>query len=195
MGAGLLVMASARLSWAITVAGGLFWVYSLTTITFALLYSAAGNKILPKNGKTAVFTCLAAFFGSIYMFLFWILCPFAALENFILLLLVPMFCAGSGIVEQLSQEDTSPDLFEYTSDAASKAASLSGLLIVFSIIREPLSYCSLSIPGTSSGMITIMYFKESAFFPVEIFASSAGALLLLGYIVCLYQYIKGNKGE
>jgi len=193
-GAGLLIMASARLSWAITIAGSLFWVYGFTAFTYSALLSSAGNKILPCKGRSAIYTCLAAFYGSIYIFLFWLLCPFAALENLVLLSLVPLFCAGAGIIE-LPSENYRIDIFEYVSDAVSQAASLAGLLVLFSIVREPLSYCSLSFPGTSAGMITVMYFKEGAFFPIGIFSSSAGALLLLGYIVCLYQSSKGNKGD
>jgi len=195
MGAGLLIMASARLSWAITVAGCLFWVYGLTTFTFSALLSSVGSKIFPVRGLSAIYTCLSAFFASIYIFLFWLLCPFAAFETFMLLSLVSLFCASSGIVEQLLNEKNRPDVFDIVSDAVSQAASISGLLIVFSIVREPLSYCMLSFPGTYQGMITIMYFKSGAFFPIGIFGTSAGALLLLGYIICLYQYSKGNKGK
>jgi len=195
MGAGLLIMASARLSWSITIAGCLFWVYGFTALTFSSLLTAAGDKIFPVKGKSVIYTCMASFYGAIYIFLFWLLCPFAAFENFMLLSLVPLFCASSGIVDQVLPENARPDIFEHVSDSVSQAASLSGLIIAFSIVREPLSYCSLSFPGTSQGMLTIMYFTEGAFFPIGIFGSSAGALLLLGYIICLYQFSKGNEGD
>jgi hypothetical protein len=195
-GAGLLIMASARLSWAITVAGSLFWVYGLTSFAFAFLSSPACKKFFPVCGRTAIYTCLAAFFGTLYLMMFWLLCPLAAFETFMLLLLVPLFCASSGVVEEQSlSEAANPhhDVFEHVSDAVSQAASLAGLLVVFSIIREPLSFCSLSFPGTYQGMVTIMYFKSGAFFPMDIFTTSAGALLLLGYFICLYQYFKGKS--
>jgi hypothetical protein len=195
-GVGLLVMACGRLSWAITVAGCLFWVYGLTSFTFASLSSAKIKKILPEKGLVTLFTCLAVFFSSIYILLFWLLCPFAALEVFMLLLLVPLFCANSGIVQQMhSAENSYSDVFDNVSDAISQAASLAGLIIVFSIIREPLSYCMLSFPGTYQGMVTIMYFKSGAFFPIQIFSASAGSLLLLGYLICLYQQGKGKMGN
>jgi len=191
-GAGLLVMASARLSWAIIIAGSLLWVYGLATFVFAILCSAVNTKVFPAEGRTFVFTCIASFFGGIYVLLLWLLCPFAAFEAFFLLLLVPLFCAGSGVAEQIlsTPENTSIDVGNDVSDAVSQAAVLAGLIIVFSIVREPLSYCSLSLPGTSGGLVTIMYFKSNSFFPIGIFASSSGALLLLGYIICLYQYGK-----
>ena len=193
-GAGLLIMTSARLSWAITVAGSLFWVYGLTTFTYAFLLSSIGNKFFPVKGRAVLYACLAAFFGSVYLLLFWLICPFAAFETFMLLLLVPLFCASSGFIEQINSqsEKSRIDILEYLSDSISQAASLAGLIIAFSIIREPLSYCSLSFPGTSSGMVTIMYFSSGSFIPINILASSAGALLLLGFLICLYQYNKSK---
>ena len=202
-GAGLLVIASARLSWAIIVAGSLFWVYGLTTLSFAFLVSYLGNKFFPVQGRTYLFTCLASFFGSIYLLLFWLLCPLAALEMFIPLMLVPLFCAGSGIVQVISpgletpQQKVPPasssvDVFDHISNVVSQAASLSILIIAFSILREPLSFCSLSFPGSYHGMITIMYFARNSFFPISIFSQSAGALILLGYVTCLYQYGRGK---
>ncbi|MCL2196003.1 MAG: hypothetical protein FWB77_00135 [Treponema sp.] len=196
-GAGILLMASARLSWAITVAVGLFWVYGLTAFTFTFFISGAGKKIFPKKGRVPLYTCFAAFFGTMYLFMFWMLCSFAALEVFMVLLLVPVFCASSGIVQQMQLHAHNPhaDIFDNVSDSISQAASIAGLLIAFSIIREPLSYCSLSFPGTSQGMVTIMYFKAGAYFPIGIFGASCGALLLLGYFICLYQYWKDKRGE
>jgi len=196
-GAGILIMASARLSWAVTVALGLFWVYGLTAGTFTFFMSETGKKIFPKGGRVHIYTCLSAFYGSLYLFMFWLLCPFAALEVFLVLLLVPIYCAGSGVVQQMQPISHNPhaDIFDNVSDSISQAISLAGLLLVFSIIREPLSYCSLSFPGTYQGMIIIVYFKAGAFFPIGIFAASSGALLLLGYFICMYQYWKNNKGE
>ena len=191
-GAGLLVMASTRLSWAITVSLGLLWVYGLTALAFTFLTSETCKKFFPKGGRYPIFTCVASLFGSVYLLLFWLLCPFAALEVFLPLLLIPLFCTESGIFERIVSplENSRLDIFDHVSEAVSQAAVLCGLIIAFSILREPLSYCSLSFPGTSQGMITIMYFASGPFFPIGVFAPSAGALLLLGYFICLYQYCK-----
>jgi hypothetical protein len=190
-GAGLLIMASARLSWAVIIAGSLFWVYGLTTLVFSLMCYKVPKKVFPLEGRGYVFTCIASFFGGIYLLLMWLLCPLAAFEMFFLLLIVPLFCASSDIIEQIvSMNENTVDFANEVSEAVSQAAVLAGLIIVFSIIREPLSYCSLSLPGTPGGMVTIMYFKSNSFFPIGIFSTSAGALLLLGYIICLYQYGK-----
>jgi len=191
-GAGLLIIASARLSWAITIAGSLFWVYGLSSFSFAFLSETIGKKFFPAAGRRAMYTCLASFWGSLYLLMFWLLCPFAAFEVFMPLLLVPLFCAGSSFVEKIAEnsENSHVDLFDDVSEAISQTVTLAGLLIAFSIIREPLSYCTLSFPGSSQGLVTIVYFKTGSFFPIGIFALSSGALLLLGYFVCLFQYFR-----
>jgi hypothetical protein len=160
--------------------------------------SKIDKKYFPSVGRSHVFTCLASFFGSCYLLLFWLMCPFAAFEAFIPILLIPLFCAASGICEgsgvferiEYKSENVNLDLLDHVSDAVSQAAVLALLIIGFSIIREPLSYCSLTFPGTANGMITIVSFRSGSFFPIGIFASSSGALLLLGFLVCLYQFGK-----
>ena len=191
-GVGLLVIASARLSWAITVSGSLFWVYGLSAFSYAFLSGEAVKKFFPASGHKALYTCLCSFWGSLYLIMFWLLCPFAAFEVFIPLMLVPLFCAGMGsaVLIDYSADNQNIDIFDNVSEAVSQAVTLSGLLITFSIIREPLSYSSLSFPGTYQGMFTVVDFKSGSFFPIGIFAPSSGALLLLGYFMCLYQYCK-----
>ena len=191
-GASLLILGSGRLSWAISIAGSLFWVYALSSLTYVFLSSAIEKKILPVEGRMAFYVCMSSFWGSLYLFMLWLLCPFAALEVFLILLLVPLFYIGSGIVEQFSSmpENSNYDISESVSDSVSRAGVLSGLMILISIVREPLSYCTLSFPGTYQGMVTVMYFREGSFLPMRIFASSAGALMLLGYLICLYKYTK-----
>ena len=190
MGAALLIMASARLSWALIVAGSLFWVYGLTSISFYYLLSVIGSKYFPLKGRRILFTSLASFWGSIYLFLFWLICPLAALEMFLILMLVPLFCAASFAEEKEITEKPSVNVIENVYDFVAKAAVLSGLLVIFSIVREPLAYCSLSLPGSYQGMVIFISFKPNLFFPVGIFAPSAGALLLLGFIISLFQYVK-----
>ena len=154
-GAGILIMASARLSWAITIAGSLFWVFTLTSLSYNFLLSAIGKKFFPVQGRSAVYTCLSAFFGSTYLLMFWLICPFAAFETFMLLLLVPLFCAQIGItgssILEISSDNSSdnleqseslhqaqnknPDILECVSESFSQAATLAFLTIAFSIVR------------------------------------------------------------
>ena len=195
-GIGLLIMASARLAWAVTVAGSLLWVYILSVPVSAFLCSDTCKKFFPRCGRPLVFVCLSSFFGCLYLFLFWLLCPFAVLEVFLPLSLVPLYCAGSGVfAREVGLGEGSPggnhtDIADTVSASAAEAAVLAGLIIIISIIREPLGFCSLSLPGTYRGMVMLFSFKGGTFFPVRIIASSAGALLLAGYISGLYRYYR-----
>jgi len=191
-GLGILLMASARMAWAITVSGCLFWTYGLTVLTFSFLTSARCRKFFPRQGRFAIFTCIASLFTCVYFFFVWALCPFAALEAFLPIMLVPFYCAEAGLFETLVGREVGRtyDAFDYLSEAFSKASVLCCITVAFSILREPLSYCALSFPGSAQGIITIMYFSSNSFFPIGIFASSSGALLLLGFFMALFQYSK-----
>jgi len=191
-GLSLLIMGSGRLSWAVTITGSLIWVYGLTAFTYSILSKNINKNVFPNTGRSSLLTVIASLWGSTYLLLFWLLSPFAALEIFLPLMLVPLFCASSGIGKQItnSNEDPQYDIYDNISEAIFHAFILSALLIIFSFIREPLSYCSLSFPGSYRGMIMIFQFNDSEFFPVRLFVSSAGALILLGFITGLYQYSK-----
>jgi len=76
-GLGILVMSSARLSWAIIAAGSLLFVYGMTVFSFYFLFKTQAKKIFPKQGKTIIFTCFSSFWGCIYLFLIWVFSPFA----------------------------------------------------------------------------------------------------------------------
>jgi len=194
-GAGIVIMASGRLAWAVTVSGALLWVYILSVLTSVFLSSPTCRKIFPICGRASIITCISSFFGSLYLLLLWMLCPFAALEVLFPLLLVPLFCAGSEIPRIIfsSGENNSLDTGEAVYQAASEAAVLSLLVIIISLIREPLAFCSLTMPGTYQGIVTLVSFNEGFIFPVRIFTGSAGALLLLGYITGLYNFFKKNN--
>jgi hypothetical protein len=180
-GGGLLIMASARLAYAFIAAGALLWVYS-----FSVLAAYGGSWIFPRRGKILVLIFLASFFSALYLLLLWFLCPVTALEVFLLVSLVPLFCVGSGLFKRVELLD----LGEAVARAFSEAVVFGGLLAVFALLREPLGFASLSLPGGSQGIILLFSFEEGTFLPVRFIASSAGALLLLGYGVGLYRYFR-----
>ncbi|GHV95705.1 hypothetical protein AGMMS50293_20250 [Spirochaetia bacterium] len=185
-GGGLLIMASARLAWALSVSGALLWVYFFSVLLSFPGSVGRGRKIYPRQGKSLVLIFLASFIGSIYLLLLWFLCPLAALEVFFPLCLTPLFCTGSGLFKRIEPLDLGEALFR----AVSEALVVGGLLIVLALIREPLGFSSLSLPGSAQGIVLLFSFKAESFLPVRIIASSAGALLLLGYCAGLYRYFK-----
>jgi hypothetical protein len=184
-GGGLLIMASGRLAFALVCAGALLWVYCLSSLA-----AVPGRKILPRRGKGLVFVFLAAFTGSLYLLALWFANPILAMENFFILSLVPLMCAGSGIFERID----SLKLKEALLRSCGEALVLGGLIISFSLIREPLAYLTLSLPGGPLGIVKVFSAESESFLPVRLITASAGALLILGYGIGIYRYFRERRG-
>jgi hypothetical protein len=180
-GSALLIMASDRLAHAITAALALIWVYALSALT-----AHSGARFFPQRGRMAVLVFLTSFFAGSYLLLLWLLSPLCALETFFVVSIIPMFCIFSGVfgrLETLSLKDT-------LSSAVSESLILGLLVVIFALVREPIGYSSLSLPGGARGIVLLFSFDAESFFPVHIIAIPSGALLLLGYFLGLYRYFK-----
>ena len=185
-GGGLLIMATDRFAHAIAVTGALVWVYCLTS-----LVARAGAKIFPKRGRTILITFLAFFMASVYLWLLWLLSPLCAMQTFFVISLVPMFCAGSVTFKRLENLD----LVETVSTFVAESLIIGILILIFSLIREPFGFSSLSLPGGGQGIVLLFSFETKFILPIRIIAGSSGALLLLGYSLGLYQYLKKSQQE
>jgi len=183
----LLVIASGRLSHALTVAGALVWVYGLTTL---VIYAAA--KIFPRHGRATLISFLASFMAACYIFILWLLSPLCALESFFAVSLVPVFYIAAGPSKRFNALSAEDSFFS----SFFEALSLGVLLLAFALIREPLGYVSLSLPGGLQGSVMLFSFGSESFLPVQLIGSSGGTLLLLGYFWALYKHInKNGDGE
>ena len=176
----LLIMATSRLAYAVAVTGALFWVYG-----FSVLAAYSGSRLFPARGKFLIQIVLASFTGALYLLLLWFVCPLTALEVLFLVSLVPLFCAGSGIFKRAE----SLDLVDAVARALSEAGVFGALLLIASLIREPVGFGCLSLPGGARGITMLAVFGDG-FVPIRLAASSAGALLLLGYGVGLYRHFR-----
>ena len=183
-GAGLLIMASDRLAHAITVVGALLWVYCLSVLAVH-----AGSRIFPRQGRKALLAFLVSFVASFYLLLLWISSPLCALSMFFVISLVPVICMSSGIFDRVA----SKSLTEKMLVSFSEALMLGLLIAIFALIREPIGYMSLSLPGGTQGILLLFSFDSESFLPIRLISSSSGALLLLGYFVGLYRYYKVAK--
>jgi len=181
----LLIMASDRLAHAITVTGALVWVCCLSSFT-----AHASVRILPQRGRAVLLAFLTSFFAGLYLLLLWMLSPLCAIESFFVISLIPVFCMVSEIFKQLGTLMPEDALVA----SCSEALILGGLIIIFALIREPFGFLSLSLPGGAQGIILLFSFKTESFLPIRLIASSAGALLLLGYFLGLYRYFGAKYG-
>jgi hypothetical protein len=182
-GSGMLIIASGRLAFALTGLGALIWVNCLSTL--AVFYA---RPVFPQKGKDLVLVFLSSFIASVYLLFLWLLNPVLGMEVFMVALLAPFIYIGSGLPDRVDKEDP----WEAVFTAFQEAAVLGGVTVAFALIREPLGFLSLSLPGGAQGIFPIFSFEEGKFFPLQIISSSAGALLILGYGVGIFRHFRNR---
>jgi hypothetical protein len=179
-GGGLLVLASARFSYALVSALALLWVYIFTALALRI-------PALPRRGEIRVF--LSSFIAGLFILILFLVCPILAMDSLFFLILCPLCCVSSGILDRIEKIDTAEAVFQsYT-----EGMILSGLILALALIREPLGYGTLSLPGGLQGILCPIRFPEESHLPLRIFSSSAGAFFLLGYGIALFRYFGGNS--
>ena len=183
-GGALVIMSSVRLAYALVIVGSILWVCNISVLIFQ-----AAQSFFQVKGRTICQAFLASFSSGLYLLMLWFLCPMISLEVFFIISLVPLFCVASGIFDRIE----TLDIADSVSRAFFESAVLGIIILLFAIVREPLGCLSLSLPGGSQGIIMLFSFDSESFLPVRIIASSSGALLLLGYGVCLYRYFRMNN--
>jgi Na+-transporting NADH:ubiquinone oxidoreductase subunit NqrD len=183
--AALMIIATARLSFAITAAGALIWVYGI-----GALVAGFAKPILPEKGRDIVWVFLSSFLGSLYLLLFYFISPYLAMETLFIVTLVPLSFIGSGVCGRIASLE--PE--EALSKSLAEALVLGGILIALSLIREPWGFGSLSLPGGKEGIVELFRLGDDLFFPISIFASSSGGLLILGYGLTLFRRFKKQYG-
>jgi hypothetical protein len=184
MSAGLMILATSRLAFALSAAGALLWVYTLT----ALILGFAG-PILPKRGLAVLQIFLTSFLGSLYILIFHCVNPYLGMETTFLLLLCPLSCVGSGICRRIGGLARRDSILK----AFLEALVLGVVLLALALIREPLGFGSLTLPGGPQGLV-ILFGPDpggsAAQFPALIIAGVSGGLLLLGYALVLFRRFK-----
>ena len=178
-------MASSRLAFALIVFGALMWVYVLSVVVLCSALS-----LFPQKGKTLTLLFLASFIGGLYLLFIWLLNPLLGMQIFFISALVPLVFTGSGVYGRIN----TGDVVEAAARAFVEAFVLGILVVAFSLIREPLGYLSLSIPGGAQGFVQLFSFEEGNFLPARIVSSAAGALIILGYATGIYRRVN-REGE
>ena len=211
-GAFFLVVASTRFALAIFCAGALLWDYGFTALIF---YS--GRRYMPKKGRFIILLFLSSLVLSIYILIMSFLNPLLLAGAWFILVLIPPSCAGSGLFNvpgipaEVPGPDRSPagqkgqamrgssldaqDTAELIPRVWQEAACLALLVIAISLIREPLGMGTLSFPGGAWGIMELLRFGEDGegFFPVKLLSVSAGGLLLLGFGVAVFRYVRTQQ--
>jgi hypothetical protein len=179
-------MASCRLAYAILCAGALLWIYGISILAFF-----PSRRFFPRRGVRLVLAVFCSVSGGLYLLLLWFINPLMGMEMFFIVNFSSLVCAGSGIFERVKAMDPG----EAVPRALSEAAVLALLIVALALIREPLGYLSLSLPGGRRGIMLLFSSGAETLLPIRIFASSSGALLLLGYGTGLYRFFKDPGRE
>jgi hypothetical protein len=171
-------------------AAALIWVYALTVLVLT-----AAKSLLPARGKTALEIFTASLFGAFFLLLLSLINPLLSMELTLLVLLAPVSCAAS----QVCRRTGSLDAGQAVVRALLEGLLLGLLILALALIREPLGFGSLSVPGGRRGIVIFSGY-EGPYFPVRIAAVSAGALILLGYGAAFFRryrsrYIHGEDTE
>jgi hypothetical protein len=182
-GVALLFIASDRLAHAIIAAVALVWVYCLSSLTARI-----GARFFPRRGRRVLIAFLCSFVAGVFLLLLWIISPLCALESFFVISLVPMHCMALGIFKRLETISIEDTFFA----SLSPSLLLGALIVIFALIREPIGFLSLSLPGGAQGIIFLFTFNSDSFLPISLVAGSSGALLLLGYLLGLYRHLKAK---
>lgn len=180
-GAGLLVCASTRTAFALVSAGALVWVYGCTALVFC-----AAKAILPQQRGNTLRLFLTSFFGALYLCFLSLASPVLAMECTFLVLLAPVTCIASdlvGRVESLSLKDA-------LVRSCVEALALGGVILALALIREPLGFGALSLPGGTGGILELSSGEDQPMFPLRIIGTSFGALILLGYGLAMFRYLR-----
>jgi Na+-translocating ferredoxin:NAD+ oxidoreductase RnfE subunit len=182
--AGLMIIATSRLAFALGAAGALVWVYTLTALVLGF-----AKPILPKRGIPVLQIFLAAFWGSLYMLILSCVNPYLAMETTFVSLLCSLSWVGSGICRRIEGLARRESILK----ALLEALALGGVLLALGLIREPLGFGSLTLPGGPQGLLVLFALGHSgsaAYFPARIIAGASGGLLLLGYALILFSRFK-----
>jgi hypothetical protein len=183
-GAGLLILASSRTAYAILVLAALLWVYLLTVLAVGF-----ARPILPEQGRSLVIILISTVLDSMFLLIVSVINPLAAMEITLLILLVPVYLMSSELIPRLKPLDMENALIQ----AFSEALVFGLLIFALALIREPLAYGSLSVPGGPLGILELFSTGEKRFFPVRIVGSTAGALFLLGYGIAFFRRFKPRE--
>jgi hypothetical protein len=143
---------------------------------------------LPRWGRGGINPFLVSFIGGLYILILFLISPILAMDSLFFLILCPLCCVSSGLPARLE----AADLGEGITQAAMESICLSVPILALALIREPLGYGIISLPGGSQGIVVIGSFTRLAYLPIRIISGSAGAFFLLGYGLALFRRLGGT---
>ena len=182
----LVVTGTSRLAFALISALSLLWVYGLSVAAVRVIRRFFPKKIFYNILSLLLFSII----GSLFLLIVEFINPVLGRETALLVFFAPVICFACGIGTR-TEEAPLKTAFVNT---CVEALSIGLFLVFFALVREPLGYGALSLPGGARGVYELFRIRAAGF-PVHIIAGSAGALLLLGYIFLVFRMVRPQKGR
>lgn len=179
---GFLVFSSSSLAYGIIAfldILGVFLVSSVGILSFLYLFN-----IKERAAWQILMILVPAFVQYVFLLALSFISPILYLETFFFLLIVPFLFLSSGIPVL---DFSSPQ--RVVGQSIIKALIVGLLGIALSCIREPFGHGSLTIP-TRYGAVNFLSSEQSASIAIQLLASTAGFLILFGYVVALYRFFR-----
>jgi hypothetical protein len=194
--AALLVVASSRLAFAIIAMINLTVVYLLTVLIAeslkrVRLFRQSQHEIwlFPRKNNRIAYMLLANFAGCVFFFVYYCLSPLLAIETIFVTLFVPMYT----YLERVGEKHSDLMLSHALKGCFLESLYLGVLTVVIALIREPLGYATLSLPGGDGGIIELFNKNNSFPFAIEIISLSSGAFLLIGFLMVAFRALDRRK--
>ncbi|GMO54298.1 MAG: hypothetical protein Ta2G_13210 [Termitinemataceae bacterium] len=187
----LIITATTRTAHAIVVFGALLWVFIFCTalqyLVTKTMNGKSKNERLSKSRIKILNILISSFVASVFYLLLFIVNPFLAMESVLWIMIIPVLYCASPLLHEVETEDTLTKVLTQT-------ISLGMLIMLIALIREPLGYAALSIPGGTQGIIELFNIAGEYPLPVQVMSNSAGAFLLLAYLLIVLRYLNtGNE--
>jgi Na+-transporting NADH:ubiquinone oxidoreductase subunit NqrD len=180
----LVITGTSRLAFALISALALLWVFGVSAMAVRLIRRFLPKKIFYTVLSLFLFSMIASFF----LLIVELANPVLGKETALLVFFTPVICFACGIGTRSEDAPLKPAFI----GAFTEALSIGLFLVFFALVREPLGYGALSLPGGARGVYEL-FMINAAGFPVHIIAGSAGALLLLGYIFLVFRMVRPQK--
>jgi ABC-type polysaccharide/polyol phosphate export permease len=179
-GGALIILASPRLAFALITVLALIFVYMLSALA-----ALGAKKIIPRKARPLTLIFIASFFSGLFSIILSLASPLFNLDLNLMLLLVPISFINTPVVRNFDSLEPDEGIYQ----AVLETLMLGGIITGLALIREPLGYGALSIPG-SQGVIEWAFAGGGLSFLPGLISTSAGAFMLLGYGMALFRKLR-----
>jgi len=181
--AALLIAATGRVADALLVGAAVVFVYGSVPLALRL-----ADRAVPATHRIWIRLAFSSFAAAVFSLVAAIAWPILVREQALYLGAIPLCLMASGLFER--SEIQSP--LELIHSSLREALSFAAAALAFSLVREPLSYGTISLPS-ATGISILFGSAEASDFSFRSLAATVGGFLLLGYSMALFRWVRFRR--